>query len=137
MGRREDDVRPSPAGEARERLHPDHPPRAQIDDGLERDPDLFVCEKLLDLRTLRPPLPLVLDLLASARINVRFYVYEGFFLFGQYNYTWFVWGEESDPRTKCATNTATPPVFTCAETRPSGVKSVGSMGFNVGLGYAF
>ncbi len=58
---------------------------------------------------------LVLDLLASARINVRFYIYEGFFMFGQYNYTWFVYGEQTR----------------------SGVQSAGSMGFNVGLGYAF
>ncbi len=58
---------------------------------------------------------LVLDLLASARVNVRFYIYEGFFIFGQYNYTWFVYGEETN----------------------GGVKSSGSMGINVGLGYAF
>ncbi len=58
---------------------------------------------------------LVLDLLASARVNVRFYIYEGFFIFGQYNYTWFVYGEETNNL----------------------VKSSGSMGINVGLGYAF
>ncbi|MBS1151399.1 MAG: hypothetical protein H6Q89_3097 [Myxococcaceae bacterium] len=58
---------------------------------------------------------LVLDLLASARVNVRFYIYEGFFMFGQYNYTWFVYGEQTR----------------------AGVQSAGTMGFNLGLGYAF
>ncbi len=58
---------------------------------------------------------LVLDLLASAKINVRFYIYEGFFIFAQYNFTWFVVGEETQAL----------------------VKSAGSMGINGGLGYAF
>ncbi len=81
---------------------------------------------------------LVVDVLLSARANVRFYIYEGFFIFGQYNYTWFVWGEETDPRTGCNSLPTTPVTTLCTgETRSTGVRSSGSMGFNVGLGYAF
>jgi hypothetical protein len=80
---------------------------------------------------------LVLDLLASVRFNLRFYIYEGFFFFAQYNYTWFVTDLEggTDPRTGCTTVNA---MAVCTgPTRDVGIKSVGSMGFNVGLGYAF
>lgn len=79
---------------------------------------------------------LVIDVLVSARVNVRFYIYEGFFLFGQYNYTWFVWGEKTDPRdpSSCSGSGTS---FMCTSTRAQGVSSGGSMGFNAGLGYAF
>jgi hypothetical protein len=58
---------------------------------------------------------LVLDLLAAARVNVRFLIYEGFFVHGSFNYTWYVTGESTD----------------------ANVRSGGSMGLNVGLGYGF
>lgn len=61
---------------------------------------------------------LVLDLLLSARLNVRFLIYEGLFVHGSFNYTWFLTGESAvDPNQE--------------------VRSSGSLGANIGLGYGF
>lgn len=57
----------------------------------------------------------VLDLLASARFNLRFFLVGGLYLLAQGNYTQYLLGETTN----------------------SGTKSSSSWGFNVGVGYGF
>lgn len=56
-----------------------------------------------------------LDLLVSARLNVRFFIVEGLYMFGQGNFTQYLTGETTD----------------------TNAKSSSSWGFNAGVGYGF
>jgi PEGA domain len=58
---------------------------------------------------------MLLDLLAAARLNVRFTIVDGLYLMAQGNYTQYLIGEGTD----------------------SGARSPSSWGFNVGVGYGF
>lgn len=63
---------------------------------------------------------MVLDLMASAHLSVRFNIAEGFFMFGSGNYTQYLFGEKA----------------TAADDMGS-FQGSSSAGFNVGVGYGF
>lgn len=63
---------------------------------------------------------MVLDLLASARLNVRFNIVSGLFMFGAFNYTQYLVGEKAT-----------------AVDDMGEFKGPSSFGFNVGVGYGF
>jgi hypothetical protein len=68
---------------------------------------------------------MVLDLLAAARFNVRFFIVEGLYVFGSGNFTYFVVGESS--RIEPPEGSADEPRFSNSH----------QWGFNFGVGYGF
>jgi hypothetical protein len=71
---------------------------------------------------------LVLDLLVAARANVRFVIYEGFFIHASANYAWYIFGDTAacTGNANCTGSSAT-----------KDIRSGNQFGVNVGLGYAF
>jgi hypothetical protein len=73
---------------------------------------------------------MILDLLAAARLNVRFFIVDGLYLFGSGHFTYYILGETSRseaPLDALGNPTGSEPAF----------KNTNSAGFNVGLGYGF
>lgn len=75
---------------------------------------------------------MILDLLAAARLNVRFFVVEGLYFFGSGHFTYFLLGESS--RLEAPNDGMMPPNATGPEPR---FNNSHQWGFNVGLGYGF
>ncbi len=73
---------------------------------------------------------MILDLLAAARLNVRFFVVDGLYFFGSGHFTYYILGETSRmeaPLDALGNPSGPEPSF----------KNAHSWGFNVGLGYGF
>lgn len=75
---------------------------------------------------------MILDLLAAARLNVRFFIVEGLYFYGSGNFTYFILGESA--RMEAPNDGAEPPNATGPEPQ---FKNSHQWGFNVGLGYGF
>jgi hypothetical protein len=75
---------------------------------------------------------MIIDLLAAARLNVRFYIVEGLYFFGSGHFTYYLVGESS--RTEAPNDGMMPPMATGPEPR---FNNSHQWGFNVGLGYGF
>ncbi|MDP1914697.1 MAG: PEGA domain-containing protein [Myxococcales bacterium] len=75
---------------------------------------------------------MILDLLAAARLNVRFFIVEGLYFFGSGHFTYYIFGESS--RMEAPNDGMMPPVTTGPEPV---FNNSHQWGFNVGLGYGF
>jgi len=75
---------------------------------------------------------MILDLLAAARLNVRFFIVEGLYFYGSGNFTYYILGESS--RMEAPNDGAEPPNATGPEPQ---FRNSHQWGFNVGLGYGF
>lgn len=75
---------------------------------------------------------MILDLLAAARLNVRFFIVEGLYFFGSGHFTYYILGETS--RMEAPDDGMMPPMATGPEPI---FKNSHQWGFNVGLGYGF
>lgn len=75
---------------------------------------------------------MILDLLAAARLNVRFFIVEGLYFFGSGHFTYYIFGESS--RMEAPNDGMMPPMTTGPE---PAFNNSHSWGFNVGLGYGF
>lgn len=75
---------------------------------------------------------MILDLLVAARVNVRFFIVEGLYLYGSGNFTVYLLGETS--RFEPPNDGAMPPMATGPEPR---FANSHQWGFNVGVGYGF
>lgn len=75
---------------------------------------------------------MILDLLVAARVNVRFFIVDGLYLFGSGHFTVYLLGEGS--RMEAPNDGAMPPMATGPEPR---FNNSHSWGFNVGVGYGF
>ncbi|MDP3237258.1 MAG: PEGA domain-containing protein [Myxococcales bacterium] len=75
---------------------------------------------------------MILDLLAAARLNVRFFIVEGLYFFGSGHFTYYILGESS--RLEAPNDGMMPPMTTGPE---PAFNNSHQWGFNVGLGYGF
>lgn len=75
---------------------------------------------------------MILDLLAAARLNVRFFIVEGLYFYGSGHFTYYILGESS--RMEAPTDMMMPPMATGPEPR---FANSHQWGFNVGFGYGF
>lgn len=75
---------------------------------------------------------MILDLLAAARFNLRFFIVEGLYFFGSGHFTYYILGETS--RMEAPNDGGMPPMATGPEPQ---FKSSHQWGFNVGFGYGF
>lgn len=75
---------------------------------------------------------MILDLLAAARFNVRFFIVEGLFLYGSGHFTYYIIGETS--RMEAPNDGGMPPMATGPEPAFRGPHM---WGFNAGVGYGF
>jgi hypothetical protein len=75
---------------------------------------------------------MILDLLAAARINVRFFIIEGLYFFASGNFTYYLLGESA--RLEAPMDDQMPPMPTGPEPE---FRNSHQWGFNVGFGYGF